>query len=101
MKVYTLVALAIRWGPLAFPQLEAHDCCHGHQGCLMMSGTSADAAKPGAVRRGRMCDPSTAAAGRHRRDVVPGRGRSGGTYVTLEGRPDVDGPPCLTPRRRA
>jgi hypothetical protein len=94
MRVHTLVALgAISMGGVSLasvPLLEAHDCCHGHQGCPMMSGKSADASKPGAgPAMGRMYDPSTVSTLRGTATavtVVPGRGgRSGGTHVTLEG----------------
>jgi hypothetical protein len=94
MKVHTLVALgAISMGGVwlaSAPPLEAHDCCHGHNGCPMMSGKSADAPSPGAgPAMGRIYDPDTVSTLRGKAtavEVVPGRGgRSGGTHVTLEG----------------
>jgi hypothetical protein len=92
MKVDTLIALgAVSLGGmmlLSAPLAQAHDCCHGHDRCPMMSGQTPGAPGSGGPGMARMYDPDTVTTLKGTATavaVMPARGgRMGGTHVTLQ-----------------
>lgn len=85
LSAVSLGGMTLLWAPLA----QAHDCCHGHRACRMMSAQmSADPENAGQPSPGRSYDPDTVTTLRGTASevvVVPARGeRTGGLHLTLQ-----------------
>jgi hypothetical protein len=92
MKFHTLIALgAVSLGGLTLlsaPLAQAHDCCHGHERCPMVSGQTHGEPGSGGPSTARMYDPDTVTTLRGTVSgvtVMPARGgRIGGTHFALQ-----------------